>query len=177
MNDRVNTLLKILYEIYPEKISFITENDPWRFLVTVMLSASTTDRQAIKVAAELYEAGYRKASLKYFEDLYNKNSNKANSTYYMARINQLSGNREEASKLFDEYLSKINGEKVVFLELGVGYNTPTIIRLPFEHLVFNNPNSYLIRINKDFPNGVEENKHKIISFDEDISLVIEDLLA
>ena len=80
-------------------------------------------------------------------------------------------------RLFDEYLSKINGEKVVFLELGVGYNTPTIIRLPFEQLVFNNPNSSLIRINKDFPNGVEENKHKTISFDEDISLVIEDLLA
>ena len=80
-------------------------------------------------------------------------------------------------RLFDEYLSKINGEKVVFLELGVGYNTPTIIRLPFEQLVFNNPNSYLIRINKDFPNGVEENKHKTISFDEDISLIIDDLLA
>ena len=55
MNDRVNTLLKILNEIYPEKISFITENDPWRFLVTVMLSASTTDKQAIKVAAELFK--------------------------------------------------------------------------------------------------------------------------
>ena len=80
-------------------------------------------------------------------------------------------------RLFDEYLSKINGEKVVFLELGVGYNTPTIIRLTFEQLVFNNPNSSLIRINKDFPNGVEENKHKTISFDEDISLVIENLLA
>ena len=80
-------------------------------------------------------------------------------------------------RLFDEYLSKINGEKVVFLELGVGYNTPTIIRMPFEQLVFNNPNSSLIRINKDSPNGVEENKHKTISFDEDISLIIEDLLA
>ena len=55
MNDRVNTLLKILDEIYPEKISFITENNPWRFLVTVMLSASTTDKQAIKVAAELFK--------------------------------------------------------------------------------------------------------------------------
>ena len=80
-----------------------------------------------KVAAELYEAGYRKASLKYFEDLYNKNSNKANSTYYMARINQLSGNREEASKLFDEYLSNDNNK--THRRLGLYYSADNYDRL------------------------------------------------
>jgi NAD-dependent SIR2 family protein deacetylase len=79
-------------------------------------------------------------------------------------------------RLFDEFLSRINGEKVVFLELGVGFNTPTIIRIPFEQMVYNNPNGHLIRVNRDFPGGVEENKHKTISFDEDISLVIGELL-
>ncbi|WP_297276300.1 transglycosylase SLT domain-containing protein [uncultured Brachyspira sp.] len=62
------------------------------------------------IAEELYNAGYRKSSLKYFENLYNNNSHKANSTYYMARIKQLSGNRAEASKLFDEYLSNRNNK-------------------------------------------------------------------
>ena len=63
-----------------------------------------------KTASILYEAGYRKASLKYFKDLYDNNSHKANSTYYMARINQRSGNRTEAASLFDEYLSNPNNK-------------------------------------------------------------------
>ncbi len=63
-----------------------------------------------KTASILYEAGYRKASLKYFKDLYDNNSHKVNSTYYMARINQRSGNRTEAASLFDEYLSNPNNK-------------------------------------------------------------------
>ena len=54
MNDRVNTIWKYLEKIYPEKIFFISEEDPWRFLITVMLSASTTDKQAVKAAAALF---------------------------------------------------------------------------------------------------------------------------
>ena len=36
----------LLSEHYPEEISFLPVISPFRFLVTVMLSASTTDRQA-----------------------------------------------------------------------------------------------------------------------------------
>lgn len=77
---------------------------------------------------------------------------------------------------FNEFLREINGKDIVFLELGVGFNTPTIIRIPFEHLLFNNPNGKLIRINKDFPHPIAENKHKTISFDEDISQVINEFI-
>ncbi|WP_300711121.1 transglycosylase SLT domain-containing protein [uncultured Brachyspira sp.] len=63
-----------------------------------------------KTASILYEAGYRKTSLKYFKDLYDKNSYKVNSIYYMARINQQSGNRTNAASLFDEYLSNTNNK-------------------------------------------------------------------
>ncbi len=35
-------------------------------------------------------------------------------------------------------------------EYGVGYNTPTIIRFPFERMAASYPDVTLIRINKDY---------------------------
>lgn len=36
----------------------------------------------------------------------------------------------EMNKNYSRFLDKINDSKVVFLEMGVGYNTPSIIRFP-----------------------------------------------
>ena len=56
MDNNVNTIWKILDKISPKEISFIEESDPWRFLLTVMLSASTTDKQAVKAASALFSS-------------------------------------------------------------------------------------------------------------------------
>ncbi len=45
---------RMLDERYPERISFLDETDGYRFLITVMLSASTTDSQAEKAACRLF---------------------------------------------------------------------------------------------------------------------------
>jgi hypothetical protein len=37
------------------------------------------------------------------------------------------------------------------LEYGVGFNTPVIIRYPFERMAAAFPQTSLIRINKDYP--------------------------
>ena len=50
------TIFYILDEYYPEEISFLPVISPFRFLVTVMLSASTTDRQAEMAAERLFSA-------------------------------------------------------------------------------------------------------------------------
>ena len=42
----------------------------------------------------------------------------------------------------------MNNKNVLLLEIGVGFNTPSIIRIPFEQMVYNNINTSLIRINK-----------------------------
>lgn len=76
---------------------------------------------------------------------------------------------------YEQFIKEIKDKKVVFLELGVGFNTPTIIRFPFEKLTYNNPNATLIRINKDFSEGMEENEAKTISFDEDMMKVISEM--
>lgn len=55
----------------------------------------------------------------------------------------------EAADRYADFLEQNKGKKVVLLELGVGFNTPVIIRLPFEKLVRKNPSYALIRLNKD----------------------------
>ena len=47
----------------------------------------------------------------------------------------------------EEFLKKIQGKKVVLLELGVGFNTPVIIRFPFEKMTAQNANFHLVRLN------------------------------
>ena len=54
MESTVNIIWEKLEASYPDGIAFIEEDDPWRFLITVMLSASTTDRQAVKAASALF---------------------------------------------------------------------------------------------------------------------------
>ena len=59
--ERENKIIRLLDEHYPKDISFLPVISPFRFLVTVMLSASTTDRQAEK-AAENFFSSYPDAS-------------------------------------------------------------------------------------------------------------------
>lgn len=66
---------------------------------------------------------------------------------------------------------------MVLLEIGVGFNTPEIIRFPFEQMTYNDLNTTLIRINKDYPMTMLEISNKTISFDEDTNEVIEDLTS
>ena len=50
---------------------------------------------------------------------------------------------------FSDFLSDVIDKKLVLLELGVGFNTPTIIRFPFEKLVREHEDISLIRLNLD----------------------------
>jgi hypothetical protein len=57
----------------------------------------------------------------------------------------------------------------------VGYNTPGIIRFPFEAMVRNNPNALLVRLNRDHMDGMAENLGSTVSFDEDMTTVINNI--
>lgn len=59
---------------------------------------------------------------------------------------------EEWDKQCGRYYSFINENRdknIVLLELGVGFNTPTIIRFPFERLNSRLPKASLIRVNQE----------------------------
>lgn len=72
---------------------------------------------------------------------------------------------QEAAYL--KFLQEHAEEKLVFLELGVGYNTPTIIKFPFERLNAALPQASLIRVNLE-----DGEKEGILTLQEDIKEVI-----
>lgn len=65
---------------------------------------------------------------------------------------------------YREFAQQALQGNTVYLELGVGFNTPTIIRKPFENMVYHNPQGSLIRFNRDYPNGVANNAQKTFAF-------------
>lgn len=79
------------------------------------------------------------------------------------------------SQKYEGFLDKTKNKNVVLLEIGVGFNTPGIIRFPFEQMTANNVKTTLIRINKDYPLPMLEIRNRTISFDEDTNKIIEDL--
>lgn len=78
-------------------------------------------------------------------------------------------------KRYGEFLDKSQDKNLLLLEIGVGFNTPGIIRFPFEQMVYNNVNTHLVRINKDYAFASKEIEDKTILFDEDTNKIVEDL--
>lgn len=75
---------------------------------------------------------------------------------------------------YSKFLEKIDeDDNLVLLELGVGFNTPVIIRYPFEQMTYNNSNVTLIRLNRSYAQAIPENKDKTIGFDEEISEIFD----
>lgn len=76
---------------------------------------------------------------------------------------------------YGEFLDSTKNNKVLLIELGVGFNTPGIIRIPFEQMVYKNPNWKLVRINKDDCRTFLDIEDRSILIEDDISKVIEEI--
>ena len=74
-----------------------------------------------------------------------------------------------AEERYADFCSKARGKRTVLLELGVGYNTPTLIRFPFERMTYENNDAFLVRMNVQYPEAIPENANKTLSFGEDIA--------
>lgn len=81
-----------------------------------------------------------------------------------------------AAERYEEFMScYADNGRIVMLELGIGFNTPAIIRFPFERIAFQNPKATIIRLNSDYPEGPAETASRTISFTEDMNTVIKRL--
>lgn len=82
-------------------------------------------------------------------------------------------NWDKAAERYEKFMVRYaeNG-KVVLLELGIGFNTPGIIRYPFEQITYNNPNATLIRLNSEYPQGPKETASRTIAFPENMDMVL-----
>lgn len=70
-------------------------------------------------------------------------------------------------KVYQDWLSKTLHKPLLLFELGVGFQTPTVIRWPFEKLVFFNQSAHMYRINKKFYQITEEIKERAVPIPED----------
>ncbi len=82
----------------------------------------------------------------------------------------------KAADKYEDFLNENKNRNIVFLELGVGYNTPTIIRFPFERYTYTFKNAELVRINLSRPEVPKEIASKSISIGDDIENIIPRLI-
>lgn len=83
----------------------------------------------------------------------------------------------EADRRYSEFLKANMYTKTVYLELGVGFNTPGIIKYPFWQKTQANPNAVYVCINKGECTVPTDIQDRSIAISGDIGGVISDLLA
>lgn len=76
---------------------------------------------------------------------------------------------------YEDFIRRHEGMKIVYLELGVGYNTPVIIKYPFWKWTAENKNATYVCINLGEADAPTEIKKQSICIDGDINTVLEDL--
>lgn len=77
-----------------------------------------------------------------------------------------------ASKRYSNFLKSVQNKKVLFIELGVGYNTPGIIKYPFWQYTYNWKDASYVCINKGQADVHPDIRLKSICIDADIAEVI-----
>ena len=75
------------------------------------------------------------------------------------------------------FIQNSYNKKIVLLELGVGFNTPVIIRYPFEVITSKYPNTTLVRINLTDVDVSDIIKEKSICIQDDIGKILSDILS
>lgn len=81
----------------------------------------------------------------------------------------------EANDRYNNFIKNHKGQKLLYLELGVGYNTPVIIKYPFWQYTAENENATYACINFGDASAPKEIADRAICIDEDIRKVIYDL--
>jgi NAD-dependent SIR2 family protein deacetylase len=79
---------------------------------------------------------------------------------------------EKHNNYYEKFIEENKNKKILFLEFGVGFNTPGIIRYPFEELTYKLENAFLIRINDRFANIPNDIAEKGFGVQDDINEVI-----
>ena len=81
----------------------------------------------------------------------------------------------QQARRYTDLVQRASQDKLLLLEFGIGYNTPGIIRLPFEQMAQRFPHTTLIRFNRDNPEPYIEDMPRFAAFTEDIATVINQL--
>ena len=77
-----------------------------------------------------------------------------------------------AAERYENFLRTRDGQKILFLELGVGYNTPVIIKYPFWQMTAKNPNATYACINQGQAFAPKEIANRTIVVNDDICKIL-----
>lgn len=80
-----------------------------------------------------------------------------------------------AAERYENFLQTRAGQKILFLELGVGYNTPVIIKYPFWQMTAKNPNATYICINQRQAVCPQKIERQSVCINADIGQVLQSL--
>ena len=80
-----------------------------------------------------------------------------------------------AAERYENFLRTREGQKILFLELGVGYNTPVIIKYPFWKMTAKNPNATYVCINQGQAVCPQEIERQAICIDADFGSALREL--
>ena len=81
----------------------------------------------------------------------------------------------QQARRYTDFVQQASQDNLLLLEFGIGYNTPGIIRLPFEQMAQRFPHTTLVRFNRDNPEPYVEDMPRFTAFTEDIATVINQL--
>ena len=80
-----------------------------------------------------------------------------------------------AAERYENFLRTREGQKILFLELGVGYNTPVIIKYPFWQMTAKNPQAIYACINQGQAVCPQEIERQSVCINADIGQVLQSL--
>ncbi len=81
-----------------------------------------------------------------------------------------------ASERYSDFIRRHQNSNILFLELGVGFNTPVIIKYPFWQMTAKNPNAFYACVNFGEAFCPKELKGKSVCIDGNILDVISEIL-
>lgn len=85
------------------------------------------------------------------------------------------GHWHQAAGRYGDFLNRAVGRRLVLLELGVGFNTPAIIRFPFEKMMGENREWSLIRLNLDEAAVPESLGYRAVGINMDLAVCVGDI--
>lgn len=83
--------------------------------------------------------------------------------------------RQKAVERYSDFIRSRKNTRILYLELGVGYNTPIIIKYPFCQLTAANPKAIYACINLGEAGCPQEISAQSITIDGDIARVLDEL--
>ena len=81
----------------------------------------------------------------------------------------------KAAQRYTSYLHSHKGQRILFLELGVGMNTPSIIKFPFQRMTRQGPNAFYVCLNYGEACAPRDIEERSLCIDADIADILAEL--